>query len=261
MSRELGERGTTRRSLRMRPTSALHVATGVVAVFVAMLIVSSVASASPVAFAKRASKTLKAPYAGAPASEAEWNTLGCGAKGSVPITPTFNTSSGALKASASASVKSCGSVNSSAYAVAIGGLESTASFTTGTGKYTVTVDWSVKINVSLAATTGGKGQRAEAFAVVEGIAELFDAKNNSYLDFAANLSGFLNSSTPTTHTYSYKFSLSATLNLVAKNTYSVETYVEVLAAADVTPGASSASASINMGSSGNQGKLTSIVIP
>lgn len=232
---------------------------GAFAVIAASLVLlSPIASAAPI---HSSSVTLKAPYSGSTEAIGVFISEGCGNTVTIPITPNFNLTTGVLTQGASVATKSCGSSPSVVDFDVGEELTSSHTFSTTTGKQTVTVTWALKYVVALATKTGGAGQTALAGAEVLTAAFLYDT-NGTTTEIAESLAEYLNSSSPTTHSYSVTVTdTNTSVPFVAGHTYEIETEVVVVAGAEVSTGKCTASASVNMGTSGEKGTLKSIVIP
>lgn len=229
------------------------------------LFAASLVLLSPIASAESthaSSVTLTKPYAGTTIGVGLFFTQGCGSTVSLLATPSFNLTTGVLTQGAGAATKSCGSALSVVDFTLGEEFESSHTFSTTTGKHTVSVFWNLKYKVSLAAKSGGKGQKAEAVAEVVTEAYLYNLTTGYTTVFAGSSASYVNTSSPTTHSYTVSISdTNATVPFVAADTYEVETDVATLVLAEVTAGKCTASASLNMGTSGEQATLTSIVIP
>lgn len=247
----------TGRKLRVRRMRSLTHGMGVAAILMVMLVVISPLAAGTPTAAK--SVTLKAPYSGASTAGGGWSAVGCGTNFKTLLLPFFNLTTGVYKSSQNATAKSCGSGNSSVTLDSMGIFE-TQPFTTTTGNHTVSANWAFSFTVTLAAHSGGAGQRASSYAQLWAWSLLFDNTNGSIFIGGYGVVTYDNTSTPTTHSYALKIICSATFHLVAGHKYSFETIVEVYSYAFASPGKSTASAGVNIGTAGKHATLTSIVI-
>ena len=234
---------------------------GIAAVLgVALLFVGS-AAASPLSVPKYAT-TDKAPYSGTEAGFVFLETAGCGTTSAVPVLPSFNLTTGYATESVQETARSCGSHNGSAEVEAEAEFL-TASFAVTTGLHRITINWVENFSVKLAATKGSSGtQTAEAgFAGFEN-AELVDLTNGSAVQ-ASNVPEITNYIQSGSYTHVYpRLHETSYINATLSSTHSYELIVDVTASVFVfvTPGASSASASMNLGSAGREAQLASILI-
>jgi hypothetical protein len=242
---------------RTRRSRSLSWGTGAGVSLLALLVLVAPLTAG----AHPATVTVKAPYQGSQDAGFDWVAQGCGFHISTPVSPAFNLTTGVGKLGVAASVKSCGSGESGLYSAAAVGLNSTTTFTTTTGSHTITVHWTFKYTVKLTATVGGPGQGAFAEGFVGAIATLYDSTAGTSTTIASYFTGNATSSGSFGATFTVKVTLSHALALVSGHVYQVETVAEVGLDVGVSPGTSSASATTNMGSSGDSAKLTSIIIP
>lgn len=216
--------------------------------------------AAPLAAGASTSSVLKAPYSGAPDAGVEWEAQGCGYKTSTPVVPAFDLTSGVAKETVVTSAKSCGSTESGIEAAVAAGLNSSATFTTTTGSHKIAVAWTLKFTVTLTASPA-PSQSAVAESAVFAEATLYDSTTG--ISYSIGVFDQQNYSFNGTfsHTFTVKVTLSASLALLSGQTYQVETLAEAFAISSASPGASSASATVNVGSAGDSAKLTSITIP
>ncbi len=239
-----------RRSLAGRSVAA------VLALAVLVLTLPYAAAASP-----SGSVTLKAPYGGQGLDSASWATTGCGTKFSLSPLPDFNTSKGTFVGGLSASARSCGASNSSLFGEIEGSLGTTEFSVAADGTYRVTVHWRLAYTVALAATTGGASQFAGSYGLVGAYAVVDDITNGSAYTVGGNDSYYGNSANATSTHYAFPVTYAASISLVAGHEYIVVAGVYAEVNVFLTPGHSSASASVNMGKSGDKASVTSIVIP
>jgi hypothetical protein len=214
------------------------------------------ASAAPTS---AGSVTLKAPYGGTPLAVSFSSMYGCGTP-TTSVYPNFDLTNGEFTGSAKLSMRSCGSNNESGYLGIEGGLQSGHAFKTTTGTHSITVNWKLVYSISLATHTGAPGEYAGAQANVSGVALLYDETNRTDIPLGTSFTLYLNSSSPTTHSYSTTLAYTAAPHLVAGHSYVVVTEVEVVLVTYLSLG-STASASVNMGSSSDHATLTSILVP
>jgi len=227
---------------------------------VALLLLGSVA-ASPLTVAKYA-VTDTSPYSGTEYGLVFDEIKGCGTTTAIPVLPFFNLTTGHATESVQETAHSCGSHNGSAEVEAEAEFI-TSPFTVTTGLYHLTINWVANFTVKLAATPGSSGTQAAegGFAEIED-AELLDLTNGSAF-YASNVpseSVYIQSST-FAHAYPHLHQ-TGFINATLASTHSYEVIVDVTASVYVfaTPGASTASASMNMGSGGRGALLSSIII-
>jgi hypothetical protein len=235
-------------------------ATAVVALVVGLLVVTSPAAAmSPPA---KSSKTLTAPYSGAPAVFGLFDAVGCAFTETTPVAANFNLTTGDAVASANLSQRSCGQPVTSAEVDWTSGVNLNTTFTAAsTGSFKVSVTWSFDYQVYLTAKETKKGESSSAEAEVGGSADLSNKVNASSFTIGYNDSVFVNGSSATTHSYKYSVTYSATLPLTKGVVYYVTTGVVVLLLISVGSTGGSAVASVNMGSSPYKAVLSSVVQP
>lgn len=138
---------------------------------------------------------------------------------------------------------------------------SNTTFETSTGTYTLTVHLTLKFSLSLAAGAGGPGHYAFSSGEVGADVFLDDETNSTGAYLGETYNDYTNSSSPTTHSYSLKETLTtSSFQFVAGHEYIVELGVSADVDTDVSAH-ESASASLNMYSSGKGVTVTSIVVP
>ena len=140
------------------------------------------------------------------------------------------------------------------------GLIDGAEFKT-TGTHTVTVHYAWKYKIAFATSAGGSGQYGYASALVGVIAEVENETANTNAFVGSAIYGYDNGTTASTHSYSSKGTLSASLTFVKGDVYYVEVVFEIEVTAEASPGSSAASVTLNMGSSGKEGTISSILEP
>jgi YVTN family beta-propeller protein len=204
------------------------------------------------------SQTFSAPYRGVPWQSGYANASSSCYHLSYPVLSTFEPATGLYHGSLKESVTSCGSSTMTAQAGVYGGLYLGDEFSVPNGTYRVTVHWMLKFSVRLTVKVGGSGQSAEAGAEMATFAFVDDLTNGTSQFLAENSTVF---GATGSHGYKSQVTLSSELELVAGHTYQVYTYTRISVFLSAGPGKSSASAEINMGSDGNYGNLTSVVLP
>ena len=260
------ERGANRSDgdrsrLGKRHARSVTYGSGVAAVLLGlMVLVSPLATATPV---PAKSVTLTAPYVAQSQAYGFLDGSGCGYTVAFPVAPVFNVTNGVFSGSVKLTEKSCGSDENYAE------VELAAYFVGGqsfqvksNGTYSATVHWTLKYSVSLAGHSGGSGQFGDSGTTVSVSAYLEDTTNETEVLIGGASEQYANSSSPTTHSYTEKLTVTdSTLELVAGHMYFISPNISVYVDTEVSAGKSSASVSVNMGSGGESGTLTSIVEP
>lgn len=242
-----------------RNHQSMSYASAIIVLIIALLVVvSPLASARPT---PANSVTVGPPYSGSAVSFKLLTLEGCGVA-KIPVKPTFNLTTGISKGSASLSMKSCGSKNGSGSLTIYAGLGESPTFITSTsGKMKVAAHWKFDYTVSVAAKVGGPGEYAECQVDVGAIAFVIDQTLDEYYTIGENENVFYCTSTPTTYTESYSFTIGEAFDFVAGHSYYLMTYVFGNPLVYVSTGTSTASGSVNFGTAGEHGKLIAYVIP
>jgi hypothetical protein len=239
-----------------RKRSMLSLVTAVAAV---TLLVGT-ASAAP-ASGLHASVTYSPPYSGTPGAAITGGSVGCGGSGSILLFPSFNLTTGKGVQSAKASAKSCGSIGSSVDLTLSTGFNS-SNFTTTSGLHRIVAHWTLTFSVSLAAKAGSASQGADAvFYVGEGVS-VYDATNHTLIAGApTKVVTDLISSGTYSHTYS-KVRMTSWNNatLVKGHVYTLQIGLEIVVAASVSSGSSTASAQLSMGGGSKGFLITSVTM-
>jgi hypothetical protein len=224
----------------------------------AIVLVAPLAAATP-------EFTFSPPYTGAPEVSTSTSTQGCAATARFAPFPTFSTSTGVGKVSAKTTAKACadGSGLDSSQATAILGYLGSCFTQPTRGTHDVIATWSVNFNISVSAKSGGVGQLATAEAHFFANVQIFNASTDATcaggapLAFNHNttLTG-LTKSPGSGHLTGTGFSFQAQILAVplgAGDSYFIQTQFELVLLTEVSAsGSSSASASGNIGTSGNQ---------
>jgi hypothetical protein len=247
-------RGTRPRASRLRTPTVLE-ATGGVALVV-FLLTAATAGAAPVA----AAGTHTAPYAGQANQAVFWSNQGCGTSFALKKLPEFNLTTGRFVASESARSKTCGSSGSSLFGEVEGSYGS-PQFAVSNGTYSVGVHWKVVDSIALAAVSGAGGITAGSYVIVGAYAELEDVTNGSTWQFGNESTYYANSTSATSEGYDYALHFSGRYHLVAGQEYEIVTGVYAEVNTFVNGAKSSASASVNLGTSGDRATMTSITYP
>jgi hypothetical protein len=228
------------------------------AVAVVVLLVGS-ASASPGPTASPPG-TATPPYAGLPVEELTTELVGCG-KVSIPVYPVFNTSTGRSHQSVKISLTSCLATNGTAAAETVAGIESLPISNMSTGHHNLTAHWSLSYMVHLAATRGGPKQVALAEYQLELAAVVYDATAGTDLGGASH--DFLAQLNITHGSYYHNVTNRAVMtyfnvSLNRSHVYELFLLVAGVELAEVGPGTSTASVSLNLGPGPNGTRLESV---
>jgi hypothetical protein len=253
---------STSLSERSRRTMVRTGGWAAVAVVFAVLLVGSASGAPAPSVASPVTKTWSAPYTGgAGFSLIIGTTDGCSAVG-LPVPPSFNTTTGVGYLSSNGSARSCPGVNSSLLWEMDDVLEGPSSTTT-TGVHDLKASWGLNFAVDLAAHRGKATQNATASFEVEIILELVKLTSSQSLPGTTNSTLYSQSIYTGTYSHTYrKVPVTTDFNatLSKKAHYAFEAYVYSEIYLFVSPGSSSASASVNMGSAGNDVVLKSVTM-
>ncbi len=255
-TRGMSERARDRiRSWRPVTRYGLGVAVAVAAV---ALMVGS-AAAAPSALAATTKYT--APYTGYGFGGVDLLPIGCGQTASASVLPQFNLTTGKAVADAKDSSKSCGSANSSVEIVLYAEYGSN-DFKTSSGVHNLTATWSLTLKVNLTAKSGGSGQVAESFFAADAETYIFDETNSTEFSSTtpAVLDDFIESGSYS-HTYSsVKAQSWVDAKLVKSHTYAIGVDLIIYIATGVTPGKSTATASLTMSGGKDAATLKSITL-
>jgi hypothetical protein len=245
---------TRARGSRSRGPTALAVIAGVA--LVAVLLTAAGAAAASVA----TTAAHKAPYSGQANQAVFWSNQGCGTSFAVKKLPDFNLTTGAFVGRETAKAATCGSTSSSLFGEIEGSYASTA-FEVANGTYSVGAHWKFSDTISLAAASGAGGITAGSYVVVGAYALLEDITNGSTWQFGNSSTYYGNSTSPTSLSYAYTLNFTGKFHLVAGQDYEIVTGVYAEVNAFVNGAKSSASASVNLGTSGKKATLTSVEYP
>jgi len=218
-------------------------------------------TASAASLATPATKiTYKAPYGGISGTGFGGVSSGCGLAATLLVYPFFNLTTGVGTESDKVTAHSCGTANGTLSLDSSTGLNGTT-FTTTTGLHHFVANWVLTFSVDLVATPGGASQSALAYYIVLGGLNVFDTTNNmTYRAGQADVPGLTHYITSGTYTRTFtKVHETTYLNvsLVSGHMFRMQVGVAVVLYLSVSPGSSSASATVNLGSGGKHGVLTS----
>jgi hypothetical protein len=236
---------------------------GVVGAIAVVVLFLGSAAAAP-AIVARPAATFAPPYSGVEATNIFGELSGtggpiCGVAESFPVDPSFNLMTGISNQSVKATARSCGPGTSFASPEESAGFLS-SNFTTSSGLHRMKATWILDFAVRLVATPGGGSQSAVADYAVTTQFYIDDLTNYSVVN--ANYTAYsivqITSGTYTHHFLSLHLADELNATLVKGHVYQVVVALYVGAYASVSPGTSSASAWINMGSAGRSGFLASV---
>jgi len=217
------------------------------------------AAAAPMMVAA-ADARYSAPYTGQGYGSVNDYSTGCGVAMSAPVLPTFNVTTGRTYESVKSTASSCGTQNGTGNVQAIESYFSLPITIHSSGLHKWISQWVADFSVKLAASPGSPSQEAQAgFSENENF-ELLDLTNGSafFPTTVPYVSTYISSGT-----YSIEYShlhqsvyLNATLAKGHMYEFVAEIYIYVYVL--VTPGTSTASAYVNMGSDGRHAVLESV---
>lgn len=248
------------RYLRRSRRGGLAISSGMVGL-VALLVLTA-----PLASAASPQKVYTAPYTGLPVVVTIMATAGCGAALTVPSWPVFDLTTGIGTTSLSTSAKHCpdaGGVDDALIIAEVGYNGSTFK-QAATGTHDVVAKLSFSWNAVVKAKPGSTTQLAASAVYIYAYVYLYDGTNGTTpaLGYKTALSLYSTSGTHSSAKVGAIFS--ATTNsakLVKNHQYLIEVYVVVDVTAQVlSAGTSTASASLNLATSGDQFKLDSVTV-
>ena len=244
----------TQTSWRQRTGLGLGISAGVALV---VLLVAN-ATAAPVS-AKTSTVTDAAPYSGTEYTSLIIQPSGCGTGATLPVLPYFDLDTGIGFESIGATAASCGSENSTVYAESAAGFVSTA-FKAKAGTDTLTANWVLNFAVDLVATHGSGTEAAHAEFAVFLDFELIDTTTNSMV-YQSNYPELYDLITSGSYVHTYSAipeTVDIYSSLVKGQMYEYEAVAYAAVLVFVTPGANSASATVTMGSGGEEATLSSL---
>jgi hypothetical protein len=207
---------------------------------------------------------IKAPYYGLEASDVLDQLSGsggpiCGVSGSFPVMPFFNLTTGHFYETATAKAQSCGPGSSFAYPEADAGFISNNNTTTS-GLHHIKANLIADFAVSLVATPGSTTQSAEAFFIETTELYVIDATNGSAWENYNGPYVVVQITSGTFHHHYIGLHQTVELNatLVKGHEYYFGVFLNIGAYAGVSPGDSTAYATINMGSFYKNAVLSSV---
>ncbi len=205
---------------------------------------------------------LVAPYSGEGYGEVGVFNSGCRLTDSTPVDPVVNSSSGWAEMSGKVTAGSCGASNSSTEVTLFGGLDSNATFQTTNGVHTLTSRWVIDLSTHLTASPGGPTQNATAELIVYPYMYLADLTSGAVYMGSQPFAIYENvSSGSFAHTFAHVHTSSSIVTtFVRSHTYEFGVGIEVELVASVTPGTSSASASVNMATGARGAELLSVTL-
>ncbi len=250
--------GASQRGLGWRPLASGCTTLIVVGVVALMIGTSTATPAMSVATTTK----FVAPYSGSEEGVVFTGFSGCGVTGSAPAQPFFNLTNGHGYANATAAAHSCGSTGSSVFADALPEFMSNV-FVTTSGHHHFRANWKLDFSVHLSARPGNSSQLASAGLQVTvdlSLLNLSSGKSIYRSNFPVALEQTISSGSYA-HTFSnVRESVYLNTTLSAGDAYSFETDVEVGVYLSVSPGSSTASASVNMETGGRSANLLSVTV-
>jgi len=257
--RQSGPRsGESIRALRWR----IRIFTGVVVAGLLLTVGTGTIAGSGTHFRAATPVKYTAPYSGVEGAAISTLTDGCSAKLKFPIQPFFNLSTNRGTASVQVTVKSCGSANTSALAMVSAGFEGNPFSPSKSGVDHLKATANFDFKFSIVATPGGVGQFAEAsYGVAVGFDYLLDVTNGtSYVDtFTSGVGGVISSGTSSSGFTNLHLTSYLNASLLKTHMYRIGVGFDIQVFAFVTPGSSSASALVNMGSAGEHSNLLDVI--
>lgn len=187
----------------------------------------------------------------------------------VPVTPSFNASSGVFRGALNASVGSCGSQSASIRLEYWSVFQSSKQFKiSSAGEYLVTVREAISYVLNLSATSGGTGESAFANGSVDSFGYLYNVSSGSEYSINQSEASFslaerVGAGNLVSHARSFSITLAnATTLPQGKYVAYLEWALVVSVWVSAAPvDASTAAADLNMGYSDRQASVESIGIP
>jgi hypothetical protein len=229
----------------------------VAALAIVLLLVGSASGAPPVASPPG---TATAPYKGLPIEILTTELIGCG-KVSIPVAPVFNTTTGRSHQSVQISVASCLGTNGTAAIEMGAGIESLPITNMSTGPHNLTAHWSLSYMVHLTAKPGAANEFALAEYEVAIGAAIYDVTAGT--NIGGSSQSFFVQHNITHGAYSHNVTDRAVttwfnVSLNRTHVYQLELIVLGVELAEVGPGTSTATVSLNLGPGTNGTRLTSV---
>jgi hypothetical protein len=246
--------------LRRSRRGGLAISTGLVALVTLLLL------AAPLTSATTPQKVYTAPYTGQPASGTLMGTVGCGGSLSVGSWPAFNLTTGIGSAWLNVSAKHCPDLSGSDSAVitAFAGYNGSAFTQAKSGSHSVATKFSFTWKASVTAKPSPSTQAVDADVDIYAIVALEDWTNDTSptSGFASILSLVTTSGTVSSSKTNDIFYANTTATKLVKNHhYTIEVIVYIdLSATVPSSGKSTASASLNLASSGSKFNLVSVTV-
>jgi hypothetical protein len=236
----------------------LRTGLGAVTAVAAVFLMAASAAGSP-ALGVRAGPVVGPPYPGTPYNALEWVELGCSTMKD-PVHPFFNLSTGHARASVATTLRACGPANGTSVVLADAAFQSLP-FNRSAGVHYLTGHWVLNFAVNLSVHRGNLSQQASAEFQVAVAFSIYDATAGTNIG-GTDVMGIVNH-TITHGTYVHTYTnvhlatyFNATYN--SSHTYIGYVLVQVLEELTVGPGASTASASVNMASGGKSAYLATL---
>jgi hypothetical protein len=234
---------------------------GVLAALGVVALLLGTATATP-AISTGSAVRYVAPYSGTVTISTQPNPSGCNASAKFPVKPSFNLTTGLASVSEKAAASACPPLadSSSTEGASVGFTSSP--FTSKGGfqhlKLALTLDFSAKLVASPGSSTQTVWARfyvIASFTVYDQTTSTTLATNSSQQIEVTIYSGTY------AHTYSHAHLFSyVNATLVTSDSYYFVAQIEDITTVYMTPGTSTASASLNMGSGGRSGDIASVSV-
>jgi hypothetical protein len=226
---------------------------GVVALALGLLI------AIPSAVDASSAPRLKAPYSGSNYGWEDSYFAGCNGNVTWARSPFFNLSNGHAYTNAQVSQPACASTFS--YTEAYAGAELiTTSLSLPAGHHSVAAHWTASYSIDLVASPGPSPQTASATAELYAAGYIVDQTNDTYIyaTYTTYLDHEIFSGSQVASFHGAKLTAYFNYTFVAGHSYEIVVYIQSFVEANISAGASTASAEVNTGTSGKSSTLVSI---
>ena len=227
---------------------------GAICVAMALLVIL------PSAVASTPALSIKAPYSGRAYSYVSAGFGGCSnGTATWARNPFFNLTTGHAYVSTGSIQPACKTGFANVYSLAETEFSS-MSFSMPSGHHSLKVKWTASYSVDLVATPGPSSQTAYAGGEVYLLTYVLDATNGTYI-YETHYTEFSYSISTGSLVKSFSGAKLESFNngtFVSSHSYEVYAYFEVYSDAGVSSGASTASSTINVGTSGERATLESI---
>jgi hypothetical protein len=249
-STNMQQRNRTRGTSRSRRFGWSGVSTAAVVLGLLMILPSSVSATTPV--------TLKAPFTGITSSGESSGFGPCTGTTSWARSPTFSLTSGHAYLAANSSQPACGSADS--YSDAEAFVEYVTSSVVLSGHTSIKMKWTASYSVDLVSTPGPSPQYSYAESQVYVFGYVYDLTNDTYAysTYSTTLYHTVYSGSLVTSYSGLRLVSFINGTFVKSHSYEIQVYLEIDADTWVYTGTSTASASVNAGTSGKAVTLVAI---